>query len=109
MGDCPNFYNPRYILSKQEVDKAGAWIEITCKAGVKKNYSPKIPNIAMNEDEKSFKAADEKKEKTQGGHYDDRGLAVLVCHHDVLANVDTPREQQKYAVALCYDLFTFLI
>ncbi|PBK82315.1 hypothetical protein ARMGADRAFT_1038762 [Armillaria gallica] len=77
MGDCPNFYDPRYILSKQEVDEAGAQIEIACKVGAKKNYSPKIPNISVNEDEKSFKAADEKKEKTQGGCYDDRGLVVL--------------------------------
>ncbi|KAK0442762.1 uncharacterized protein EV420DRAFT_1726806 [Desarmillaria tabescens] len=70
-----------------------------------------IPDIAVDEDEKSFDAANEKKEKTHGGHYNDTGLAVLVCHHDVplfLANVDTPGEQQKYAVALIDKLASHL-
>ncbi|KAK0187527.1 hypothetical protein F5146DRAFT_933977 [Armillaria mellea] len=110
-GDCPDFYDPRYILSKREVDEAGTRIEIARKAGVKKDYSPKIPDIAVDEDEKSFEAADEKKEKTQGGRYDDRGLAALVCRHDIplfLANVDTPGEQQKYAVALIEHLASHL-
>ncbi|KAK0470120.1 uncharacterized protein EV420DRAFT_1258238, partial [Desarmillaria tabescens] len=110
-GDCPHFYDPRYILSKHEVDEAGVRIEIACNAGTKKNYSPKIPDIAVDEDKKSFDAADEKKEKTHGGRYDDTGLAALVCHHDVplfLANVDTPGEQQKYAVALIDKLASHL-
>ncbi|KAK0457238.1 uncharacterized protein EV420DRAFT_1549515 [Desarmillaria tabescens] len=110
-GDCPHFYDPRYILSKHEVDEAGVRIEIARNAGAKKNYSPKIPDIAVDEDEKSFDAADEKKEKTHGGRYDDTGLAALVCRHDVplfLANVDTPGEQQKYAVALIDKLASHL-
>ncbi|PBK71398.1 hypothetical protein ARMSODRAFT_883693 [Armillaria solidipes] len=101
-GDCPEFYDPEFFLSKREVDEAGLRIE-NARKSAKKRYSPKIPDIAVDEDEKSFEAADEKKEKTHGGRYDDRGLAALVCRHDVplfLANVDTPGEQQKYAVAL---------
>ncbi|KAK0244954.1 hypothetical protein EDD85DRAFT_963291 [Armillaria nabsnona] len=110
-GDCPDFYDPRYILSKQEVDAAGTRIDIARKSGAKTGYKPKIPDVAVDEDEKSFEAADEKKEKTQGGRYDDTGLAALVCRHDVplfLANVDTPGEQQKYAVALIEHLASHL-
>ncbi|KAK0467759.1 uncharacterized protein EV420DRAFT_1260197 [Desarmillaria tabescens] len=101
-GDCPEFYDLEFFLSKSEVNEAVLRIQNACKS-VKKCYSPKIPDIAVDEDEKSFEAADEKKEKTHGGHYDDQGLAALVCHHDVplfLGNVDTPGEQQKYTVML---------
>ncbi|KAK0433323.1 hypothetical protein EV421DRAFT_1997524 [Armillaria borealis] len=110
-GDCPDFYDPRYVLSKQEVDAAGTRIDIARKSGAKTGYKPKIPDVAVDEDEKSFEAADEKKEKTHGGRYDDTGLAALVCRHDVplfLANVDTPGEQQKYAVALIEHLASHL-
>ncbi|TFK16874.1 hypothetical protein FA15DRAFT_683652 [Coprinopsis marcescibilis] len=44
-------------------------------------------------------------------HFDDGGLAALVCRHDIpllFANVDTPREQQKYAIALLLRLFSLI-
>jgi hypothetical protein len=43
--------------------------------------------------------------------FDDTGLMALVCRHDIplfLANIDTPGEQQKYAVALVEHLFSHL-
>ncbi|KAK0227895.1 hypothetical protein IW262DRAFT_1347717 [Armillaria fumosa] len=110
-GDCPAFYDPCYILSKDEVDAAGHRIEAARRSGARKDYSPKIPDVAVDEDEKSFEAADEKKEKTHGGRYDDTGLAALVCRHDIplfLANVDTAGEQHKYAVALVDHLASHL-
>ena len=42
---------------------------------------------------------------------DDGGQMALVCRHDIplfLANIDTPGEQQKYAVALIEHLFSLL-
>lgn len=44
-------------------------------------------------------------------HYDDGGVMALVCRHDVplfLTNIDTPGEQQKYAVSLIEHLFSLL-
>ncbi|RXW12578.1 hypothetical protein EST38_g13277 [Candolleomyces aberdarensis] len=43
--------------------------------------------------------------------FDIGGLAALVCRHDVplfIANVDTPGEQQKYAVSLIEHMFKLL-
>jgi hypothetical protein len=43
--------------------------------------------------------------------FDDTGWMALVCRHDIplfFANIDTPGEQQKYAVALFEHLFQFL-
>jgi hypothetical protein len=44
-------------------------------------------------------------------HFDDTGLMALVCRHDIplfLTNIDTPGEQQKYAVALLQHLFSLI-
>ncbi|KAH6910088.1 hypothetical protein BKA70DRAFT_1100641, partial [Coprinopsis sp. MPI-PUGE-AT-0042] len=43
--------------------------------------------------------------------YDDTGTMALCCRHDIpilVANIDTPGEQQKYAVALLRVLFSLL-
>ncbi|KAG6889805.1 hypothetical protein C0992_003994 [Termitomyces sp. T32_za158] len=43
--------------------------------------------------------------------FNDGGLMALVCRHDILiflANIDTPGEQQKYAVAMLEHLFSLL-
>lgn len=71
----------------------------------------KVPDAALDECERSYKAADEKKEKTHGPKFDDTGLMALVCRHDIvlfLANVDTPGEQQMYGVALIEHLYSLL-
>ena len=70
-----------------------------------------VSDTAVDECEKSYEAADEKKEKTHGTKFDDTGLMALVCRHDIvlfLANVDTPGEQQKYGIALIEHLFSHL-
>ena len=56
-------------------------------------------------------AADEQKEKASSDNFDDQGLMALVCRHDItlfFANIDTPGEQQKYAVALLEHLFSLI-
>ena len=71
----------------------------------------KVPNEAVDECEKVHEAADGKKQKTAMDQFDDTGLMALVCHHDIplfFANIDTPGEQQKYALALLEHLFEFL-
>jgi hypothetical protein len=43
--------------------------------------------------------------------FDDTGLVVLVCRHDIplfLANMDTPGEQHKYAISLVEKLYEHL-
>lgn len=43
--------------------------------------------------------------------FDDGGVMALVCRHDIplfFANIDTPGEQQKYAVALLEHLFSLI-
>ena len=75
------------------------------------SFQTEVPDTALDECEKSYEAADEKKEKSLGTKFDDTGLMALVCRHDVvlfLANVDTPGEQQKYGIALIDHLFTHL-
>ncbi|KAI0706515.1 hypothetical protein C8Q76DRAFT_629740 [Earliella scabrosa] len=101
-GDSPWFHEPKYFISKTEVDAVGARIDTLRKTAPRK-YTCQVPDAALDECEKSFDAADEKKAKTHGAKFDDTGLMALVCRHDIvlfLANVDTPGEQQKYGIAL---------
>jgi hypothetical protein len=98
------------MLSKQKVDDVGIRIERERKKPPKK-YIPKVPDEAVDECGRAHEAADERKQKTSMEQFDDTGLMALVCRHDVplfLANIDTPGEQQKYAVALLEELFSHL-
>ncbi|KAI0702132.1 hypothetical protein C8Q76DRAFT_587575, partial [Earliella scabrosa] len=101
-GDNPWFHEPRYFIPKTQVDAVGDRIAAARKSPPRK-YSSSVPDSAVDECEKSFEAADEKKAKTHGVKFDDTGLMALVCRHDIvlfLANVDSPGEQQKYGIAL---------
>ena len=76
-----------------------------------RSHNIRVPNSALDECERSYEAANEKKNKTQSAKFDDTGLMAIVCRHDVvlfLANVDTPGEQQKFGVALFEHLFSHL-
>ncbi|KAI0373090.1 hypothetical protein BV20DRAFT_963601 [Pilatotrama ljubarskyi] len=109
-GDNPWHHDPKYFISKEQVDAVGDRIAASRKK-VPRHHSSEVPGAALDECQKSFEAADEKKEKTLGKKFDDTGLMALVCRHDVvlfLANVDTPGEQQKYAIALLEHFFSFL-
>ena len=109
-GDGPSFHQPKYFLSKEKVDAVGDRINVARKKPPRE-HDGKVPESALDECEKSYEAANEKKEKTQGTKFDDMGLMALVCRHDIvlfLANVDTPGEQQKYSVALIEHLYSLL-
>lgn len=76
-----------------------------------RNLQPAVPDDIIDECEKSFKAAKGDSATKDDDNFDDNGLVVLVCHHDVplfFANIDTPGEQQKYAIALLHTLFGYL-
>lgn len=71
-----------------------------------------MPDEAVNDCERSYEAANgDKKTATSTARYDDQGWMSLICRHDIplfFANIDTPGEQQKYAIALILWLYKFL-
>ncbi len=110
-GDSPAFYEPSLILPKEFVDAVGTRIESMRKKPPKKSYVPRVPHSAVDACEHGHEAADGNNVKTANGRFDDAGLMALICRHDIpifLINVDTPGEQQKYAVALLEHLFTLI-
>ncbi|OSX57077.1 hypothetical protein POSPLADRAFT_1061782 [Postia placenta MAD-698-R-SB12] len=110
-GDSPHFYEPEFFIPKAQVDECGRRIIAARKKPPRPSCAPKVPAHIVDECEKSYKAADEKKVKTSANRFDDTGVMALICRHNIpifLANVDTPGEQQKYAIALLEHLFTFL-
>ncbi|KAG6819938.1 hypothetical protein H0H93_007262 [Arthromyces matolae] len=109
-GDCPPFYEPEYMLPKHFVDEVGLHIESVRKRKPKAR-KPVVPDEAINQCESMHIAGSGSNAKTNMEKFDDGGVMALVCRHDIplfLANIDTPGEQQKYAVALIKHLFTFL-
>ncbi|KAF8425356.1 hypothetical protein L210DRAFT_3653217 [Boletus edulis BED1] len=109
-GDSPPFYDPSYFLSKQFVDAVGDHIAKQRKRPAKEYHGP-VPDEAIDDCESSYDAADGNKKKTATDIYDDTGLMGLICRHDIplfFANIDSPGEQQKYAVALISHLFSLL-
>lgn len=109
-GDGPHFHNPLYFLSKEEVDRVGDRIEAARKKAPRP-FKSKVPDEAIDECEASHAAANSNKQKTDMGHFDDTGIAALVCRHGIpifMANIDTPGEQQKYAIALIERMFAEL-
>jgi hypothetical protein len=98
------FHVPNQIIPKEFVDQVGEWILEARKAPPQQRM-PKVPDAAVDDCEHSYEAADGDKKAIAAGslRYDDRGWMSLICRHDIpifFANIDTPGEQQKYAVAL---------
>jgi hypothetical protein len=109
-GDSPHFHDPKFFISKTQVDLVGNRIEAARKTPPKK-YKPSVPTEAIDDCEKSHEAADGDKQKTNMDRFDDTGLMALICRHDIplfFANIDTPGEQQKYAIALLEHFFSFI-
>jgi hypothetical protein len=109
-GECAPFYDPKQIIPKDFVDAIGARIAEACKAPPRCTNS-KVPDEAVDECEKAYKAANGDKETTASQRFDANGLMALVCRHDIplfFANIDTPGEQQKYAVALIEYFFSLI-
>ncbi len=76
-----------------------------------KSRKPKCPTqLSTNvKDRTRLLTETRKKSLSNQGRYDDMGWMSLVCRHDIplfFANIDTPGEQQKYAVALILWFFS---
>ena len=109
-GTSPPFYDPVYFLSKHQVDAIGTHIEKQWKTPPKA-CKGLVPDEAINSCKSSYEATDGKKKKASMDNFDDTGLMALICHHDIplfFANIDSPSEQQKYAVVLLAHLFMLL-
>lgn len=111
-GESIPFHDPKHVIPKSFVDAVGNMIQ-NARKSPSKSRNPKVPDSAVDECEKSHDAADGDKKKSVAneGRYDDMGWMSLVCRHDIplfFANIDTPGEQQKYAVALILWFFEFI-
>lgn len=109
-GDCPRFYTPSYFLPKSQVDNVGSRI-LTQRKRPPKIRASLVPDEAIDQCEHSYEAADGKKQKAAMDSFDDTGIMALICRHDIplfFANIDSPGEQQKYAVSLIEHLFSLL-
>lgn len=92
------------------MDATGARIT-AARSKLPRSHTSQVPSSALDECERSYEAANEKKYKAESTKFDDTGLMALVCRHDIvlfLANIDTPGEQQKFGVALIEYLFSHL-
>ncbi|EIW84350.1 hypothetical protein CONPUDRAFT_50174 [Coniophora puteana RWD-64-598 SS2] len=109
-GDSPHFHVPLYVLPKLYVDSVGSNIDQVRKRPAK-TYQPTVLHEALDQCASSYEAADGRKQKAAMDTFDDTGLMALICRHDIplfVANIDTPGEQQKYAIALIQYLFSLL-
>ncbi|KAG6807241.1 hypothetical protein H0H93_001813, partial [Arthromyces matolae] len=110
-GTSPPFYDPAFIIPKEFVDKVGSDMEKIRSSRKPRARKAVVPDEAINECESSHTAGKGSNVKTNMDRFDDTGLMALVCRHDIplfLANIDTPGEQQKYAIALLLHLFSFI-
>ncbi|KAL0062018.1 hypothetical protein AAF712_011096 [Marasmius tenuissimus] len=106
-GDGVKFYDSYRFLDKSYVDGVGARIEEVRKRPPKAYNSP-VPDDVVDADRDSYKAAKGDREQASSKRFDENGMMALVCRHDIpllTASIDTPGEQQKYAVALLEDFF----
>jgi len=98
------------MLPKSQVDAVGGRIERVRKSCPRKR-TPTVPDEAVDECESSHIAGSGAKTKTNMDKFDDSGIMALVCRHDIplfAANIDTPGEQQKYAIALIGHFMTLV-
>ncbi|KAG1790547.1 uncharacterized protein HD556DRAFT_1433314 [Suillus plorans] len=77
-----------------------------------KKHNHVVLDEAIDQCEHSYKAADGKKQKAAMDYFDDMGVMALICCHDIplfFANIDSPGEQQKYAVALIEHFYVIML
>ncbi|KAG2092828.1 uncharacterized protein F5147DRAFT_821605 [Suillus discolor] len=109
-GDSPHFYDTSYFLPKAQVDTIDHRI-LRSRKSPPRLHKSLVPHDAIDKCENSYEAADGKKQKSSMDSFDDTGVMALICRHDIplfFANIDTPGEQQKYAVALIDHLSALL-
>jgi Kyakuja-Dileera-Zisupton transposase len=81
-GDSPHFFHPQYILSKRFVDDIGSHIQ-SVRGSQPKPYRSPVPDEAIDDCQRTYEAADGRKQKTSAEHFDDTGVMALVCRHDI--------------------------
>ncbi|KAJ2911799.1 hypothetical protein MD484_g8611, partial [Candolleomyces efflorescens] len=109
-GNPPHPHVPEHYVSKEDIDEVGANIDKVRKKPAKAREIV-VPDEAIDECEDGHIAGTGTKVKTDPERYDDTGTMALLCRHDIpilLANIDTPGEQQKYAVTLIQKLYSML-
>lgn len=77
----------------------------------KKHCQPRVLDKAIDECESSHTAGSGSTVKTNMDKFNDAGIMLLGCHHDIplfFANIDSPGEQQKYAIALLEHLYDLI-
>ena len=109
-GNCSPFYHPQYFIPKMQVDAIGRRIVHAHRRPTEPSQFT-VPDEAINQCEASYEAADGHKQKATMDNFDDTGVMVLICRHDIplfFANIDVPGEQQKYSIAHIDHLFSLL-
>ncbi|KAG7091663.1 hypothetical protein E1B28_010684 [Marasmius oreades] len=109
-GEGIAFYDSEYFLPKSYVDDVGERIT-AARRKPPKPRNPMVPDELIDQCRESYYAAKGESKHAASGIFRERGLMGLVCRHDVplfVASIDTPGEQQKYAVALLERLFSLV-
>ncbi|KAJ8515558.1 hypothetical protein ONZ45_g7029 [Pleurotus djamor] len=109
VADSPWFYEPQYILPKAQIDAVGERI-IQARIKTKRSGNTTIPGYVQHCKD-SHRAANEDSAKSDSAVFASHGLMALVCRHDCplfAANIDTPGEAQKYAIALIEHFFSLI-
>ncbi|KAJ6539595.1 hypothetical protein B0H19DRAFT_864576, partial [Mycena capillaripes] len=100
-GDGNIVYTPDYFIPKEKMNAVRARIAAARRTPAA-NYTPPMPQEALDACESSWEAANEKKQKADPQRYDASGVFALTCCHSqvlFLCNIDTPGEQQQYIIA----------
>ncbi|KAG7091657.1 hypothetical protein E1B28_010678 [Marasmius oreades] len=109
-GEGVPFYDSTRFLSKAFVDSVGERMAAARKKPPKPR-NPKVPDEAIDQCRESYHAAKGDSKNAASDVFRERGLMGLVCRHDIpvlIASIDTPGEQQKYAIALFEALFSLI-
>ncbi|KAJ8089562.1 hypothetical protein PM082_014818 [Marasmius tenuissimus] len=109
-GDGVPFHLSARLLTKEYVDEVGRRLD-AARAKPAKPRKAVVPDDVVNADRDAYKAARGDSKQSSSDRYNHNGLVALVCRHDIpifLASIDTPGEQQKFAVALFQMLFSML-
>jgi hypothetical protein len=101
-GNDEVIYEPQRFISKDYVNTVGLRIDNAWKQKGKKR-TLKLADEVIDACKDSYHAAKGDKDKAATKRCDSTGLMLLVCRHNIplfLTDIDTPGEQQKYAVSL---------
>lgn len=110
-GDCPKIkIDKRIIMPTTFVKSVDGSLDDAGKRPPR-SYTSEVAESVLKQCANSHTAGDGSREKTSGDAFDDRGLMVMVCRHDIplyACNIDTPGEQQMYFIAMLIWLFLHL-